>query len=182
MTTKEKILASALKLFAKQGIDKTSTAQITKDVGIASGTLFVHFKTKQDLVNSLYKGIKEKLLSGINAFVKEDDCESSNIKISIKHMMEYFLKNYESLKFIELTELGAHVSKDVREEIEKKYSFVYNGFENLKNQGELKDIELEILQDIVWQNMQTIVRQHKNKKLKSIDDIYVDVVWDSIKK
>lgn len=58
MTTKEKILKSALKLFATQGIDKTSTAQITKAVGISSGALFVHFKTKKELIYALHRQVK----------------------------------------------------------------------------------------------------------------------------
>ena len=37
LSTKDKIQKSALKLFAKQGVKNTSTAQITKDAGVASG-------------------------------------------------------------------------------------------------------------------------------------------------
>ena len=54
LSTKDKIQKSALKLFAKQGVKNTSTAQITKDAGVASGTLFVHYKSKQVLIDSLY--------------------------------------------------------------------------------------------------------------------------------
>ena len=60
MNTKEKILKSAQKLFVAQGVDKTSTAQICKEVGIASGTLFVHFKTKQDLIDAIYLQKKQQ--------------------------------------------------------------------------------------------------------------------------
>lgn len=59
MTNKEKMLKSALRLFAKQGIDKTSTAKITQAVGVSSGALFVHFKTKQDLLDTLYLKLKK---------------------------------------------------------------------------------------------------------------------------
>jgi len=40
MTKKEKILEAALELFARQGVDKTSTAEITKKAGVAEGKLF----------------------------------------------------------------------------------------------------------------------------------------------
>jgi len=46
LSTKDKIFQSALELFASQGIQATSTAQISKRAGVASGTLFVHFKSK----------------------------------------------------------------------------------------------------------------------------------------
>jgi AcrR family transcriptional regulator len=47
--TKEKILAAALALFRENGLDGTTTKQISKKAGIAEGTLFNYFKTKEDL-------------------------------------------------------------------------------------------------------------------------------------
>ena len=47
--TKEKILAAALGLFRENGLEGTTTKQISKKAGIAEGTLFNYFKTKEDL-------------------------------------------------------------------------------------------------------------------------------------
>ena len=47
--TKEKILAAALELFRKNGLEGTTTKQISRKAGIAEGTLFNYFKTKEDL-------------------------------------------------------------------------------------------------------------------------------------
>ena len=47
--TKEQILAAALELFRKKGLDGTTTKQISRKAGIAEGTLFNYFKTKEDL-------------------------------------------------------------------------------------------------------------------------------------
>src|ERR1700733_4864273 len=47
--TKERILAAALALFRENGFDGTTTRQISKKAGIAEGTLFNYFKTKEDL-------------------------------------------------------------------------------------------------------------------------------------
>lgn len=47
--TKERILQVALDLFSKQGLERTTTKQICTKAGIAEGTLFNYFKTKEDL-------------------------------------------------------------------------------------------------------------------------------------
>lgn len=47
--TKGKILAAALELFRQNGLDGTTTRQISRKAGIAEGTLFNYFKTKEDL-------------------------------------------------------------------------------------------------------------------------------------
>jgi len=52
------IMDAALKLFTERGFHGTSTAQISEDAGVATGTLFNYFPTKGDLINSLYFEVK----------------------------------------------------------------------------------------------------------------------------
>ena len=47
--TKQAILQAALKLFAEKGFYQTTTKAISKKAGIAEGTLFNYFPTKEDL-------------------------------------------------------------------------------------------------------------------------------------
>jgi AcrR family transcriptional regulator len=47
--TRQAILRAALELFAKQGFYRTTTKAISRKAGIAEGTLFNYFKTKEDL-------------------------------------------------------------------------------------------------------------------------------------
>lgn len=47
--TKRAILREALKLFAEKGFYRTTTKAISKRAGIAEGTLFNYFQTKEDL-------------------------------------------------------------------------------------------------------------------------------------
>ncbi|MDD3246000.1 MAG: TetR/AcrR family transcriptional regulator [Methanosarcina sp.] len=55
------IIETALKLFTERGFHGTSTAQISKEAGVATGTLFNYFPTKEDLVN--YPSLKLSLNS-----------------------------------------------------------------------------------------------------------------------
>ncbi len=50
--TRERILAAALELFATQGFDATSTAQIEAAAGLSprSGALYKHFRSKEQLL------------------------------------------------------------------------------------------------------------------------------------
>jgi AcrR family transcriptional regulator len=50
---REQILGRALKLFAAQGFDATSTRQIAKEAGIAEGLIFHYFPTKASLLAAL---------------------------------------------------------------------------------------------------------------------------------
>src|SRR5918995_786898 len=61
---REQILKTALKLFAAQGFDATSTRQIAKEVGVAEGLIFHYFPTKASLLTA----ILEDRLEGRRAF------------------------------------------------------------------------------------------------------------------
>ena len=47
--TKERILEAALELFRKKGWERATTREVAAKAGIAEGTLFNYFKTKEDL-------------------------------------------------------------------------------------------------------------------------------------
>lgn len=48
------ILETALRLFAMQGFDGTSTREIAQAAGISEGLIFHYFPTKEDLLNSVF--------------------------------------------------------------------------------------------------------------------------------
>ncbi len=55
------ILDAATRLFAERGLTGAPTSEISKLAGVAEGTLFTYFKTKDDLINALYREIKLEL-------------------------------------------------------------------------------------------------------------------------
>ena len=55
------ILSAAIHVFAERGLAAAPTSEISKQAGVAEGTLFTYFKTKDDLINSLYREMKLEL-------------------------------------------------------------------------------------------------------------------------
>jgi AcrR family transcriptional regulator len=54
------ILSAATEVFAERGLSAPTSA-ISSAAGVAEGTLFTYFKTKHEMVNALYCGIKLEL-------------------------------------------------------------------------------------------------------------------------
>ena len=53
--TRQRLIRAALELFTTRGYHDTTTAQIAKKAGIAEGTIYKHFSSKQHLLNELYR-------------------------------------------------------------------------------------------------------------------------------
>ncbi len=58
---KEAILHAATVLFANKGFRQTSIAELSRLTGVAEGTIFYHFKTKEDIFLSVLKSVHSRL-------------------------------------------------------------------------------------------------------------------------
>ncbi|HEX4645840.1 MAG TPA: TetR/AcrR family transcriptional regulator [Verrucomicrobiae bacterium] len=66
--TRNAILRAALELFAKRGFHRTTTKEISRRAGIAEGTLFNYFPTKEDLALYFF----ERELDGLMDWFRKD--------------------------------------------------------------------------------------------------------------
>lgn len=59
---RNEILDAAEKLFGEKGFDGTSTNDILDEVGIARGTLYYHFKSKEDILDAMIERMTGRLI------------------------------------------------------------------------------------------------------------------------
>jgi TetR/AcrR family fatty acid metabolism transcriptional regulator len=60
---RDRILRAAVKVFAKNGFYDTRVSDVAKAAGVADGTIYLYFKSKDELLVSLFEDRVEKLLS-----------------------------------------------------------------------------------------------------------------------
>lgn len=93
--TKEEILEAALELFRKNGLENTTTRQISKRAGIAEGTLFNYFKTKEDLALYFFQKETTELITW---FQKETRLQKAPVQeqlFAIIHRQLEYIEPYE---------------------------------------------------------------------------------------
>ncbi|MDB4992660.1 MAG: Transcriptional regulator, TetR family protein [Myxococcaceae bacterium] len=64
---RETILRAALELFVERGFHGASVPAIAERAGIAAGTMYRYFPSKEALVNELYRALKQSLLAALLA-------------------------------------------------------------------------------------------------------------------
>lgn len=69
---KKEILDAAEVLFARKGFDETSTGDILEAVGIARGTLYYHFASKEDILDAVIERMTCQLLADAKKITEEE--------------------------------------------------------------------------------------------------------------
>lgn len=72
---RNEILDCALKLFNEKGYDATSITDILNAVGIARGTLYYHFKSKEEILEGIVERIKDNLVSRASSVLEDSSLE-----------------------------------------------------------------------------------------------------------
>ena len=68
--TRERLLRAAAKVVAGDGMEAATTAAIAAEAGVAEGTLYRHFESKDDLLIAAYRQIKQEVF--VDAFAGVD--------------------------------------------------------------------------------------------------------------
>lgn len=69
---KKEILDVAEELFTVKGYDSTSTTDILERVGIARGTLYYHFNSKEEILDALIDRIMQGMVSNIHLALSDN--------------------------------------------------------------------------------------------------------------
>lgn len=93
MSVKNQIIDSATIQFSKIGYNNATMDDIAKEAGVAKGSLYYHFKSKDELFISLIELGIDDIISKLNSITDENistkEMTSKVIDFIIKYYMEY---------------------------------------------------------------------------------------------
>ncbi len=110
--TKRKIFETSLKLFSQKGYDATSIEEITATVGVAKGTLYYHFSSKEEIFNFLIEEGMKLLINSIK--IKTNKCENTLDKIKAISLIQLkTVMKYEELLTIVMSQTWGNENRNV---------------------------------------------------------------------
>ena len=130
--TKRKIFETSMKLFAEKGYDATSIEEITATVGVAKGTLYYHFSSKEEIFNFLVEEGMKLLQNSIDIKTAKFSNYIDKIKAIVLIQIKIVVK-YEDLITILLSQFWGH---ETRNKKCQKHILEYIGkIENIVKEG-----------------------------------------------
>jgi TetR/AcrR family transcriptional regulator len=110
--TKRKIFETSMKLFAKKGYDATSIEEITATVGVAKGTLYYHFSSKEEIFNFLVEEGMKLLKNSIDIKTSKLDNTIDKLRAIILIQIKIITK-YEDFMTIVLSQIWGHEQRNI---------------------------------------------------------------------
>ncbi len=182
---KQQLLKASIELFAAEGFWNTPTAKIARHAGVATGTLFNYFPSKDALINAVYVELKhewrEHVLAG---YPEEADVKSRlehiwfrNIDWGVNHFDHYSLT--EQLRMADV--LSDETIRHQNEELTFLYKVVCDGFD----QAIFKEMDIDYFNRIVLAELDATVRyavafEIKDMALTKLIMTSIDILWNGI--
>ena len=124
---KECILSAALELFAEKGFHGTAVPEIAQKAGVAAGTIYRYFTSKEAIVNAVYQRHKSQLLASVMADFPYDGTPRAQIHHFISTTFGFARKHPMAFKFLELHHHAPYLD-DKSREVEASVVQMADGF------------------------------------------------------
>jgi TetR/AcrR family transcriptional repressor of multidrug resistance operon len=182
---RETVLNSTLALIKEHGFHGTPMSQIAKHAGVAAGTIYHYFESKEVLITELYVYVKDKMALS----VLQGDDDSKPYKERFFNMMinqfHFYVQNEDALVFLELYTNSPFIKnfpdKDSQLFVDKVYTFFNYGIEN----AYFRNIDSRLLAPTVKGTLVAAAKfqlsQHMMFSEEDINEV-VSIIWDGIKR
>ena len=130
--TKRKIFETSMKLFAEKGYEATSIEEITATVGVAKGTLYYHFSSKEEIFNFLIEEGMKLLQNSIDIKTAKYTNYIDKIKAIVLIQIKIVVK-YEDLIKILLSQFWGNEARN--QKCQKHILEYVNKIENIVKEG-----------------------------------------------
>ena len=157
-TTREKILQVADKLFGRYGFYKTSMDEIAKIARKAKGSLYYHFKSKDELFREVVALEIKNLKSQLTVIVND-----KNLRADVK-IKKYLIKRMEVLNS------AANYHETLKADFFEHFSFI----DNLRD--ELDVWEKAQIHKIIQQGGDEGIFEKQNGETEALLDVFIMVL------
>ena len=172
---KEEILVVAAELFARKGFEATSTREIGDAAGILSGSLYHHFKSKEEMLHELLKRFVDKLVPLYEKVVSAEGSAADTLKrlvmaglmVSVENSKELTVIMHER-KFINRNPEFSYVN-DVMQDVERIWFGVLQ--EGVRSGDFRDDLDLNLVLRIIMDMISSTISWFTPSSRYSVEQV-----------
>jgi AcrR family transcriptional regulator len=153
MEKADKIFEAALSLFTTKGFHGTPTSEIAKTAGVANGTLFHYFKTKEVLINNLYLNVKNEMVEESTRGIEKIESLKLKLEYLWSKTIHWAMTNPQKIFFIQQYMYSPYITSNTQEEVDKIKEVYTDLIQEGINNHEIKEIPVELIYNIATQQL-----------------------------
>jgi len=180
---KNSILKSTLELIKDNGLHGTPISRIAKNAGVASGTIYHYFSSKDAIIAELHSLVRNEMRAAMFNEANSKKEYKSQFFIGWTNLCKYFINNPASLIFLEQYNSSPYSkkkNKKGKEPVNKFNDFFQTGMDN----GYLKKMEYNLIASVVFGCITATAKYHVTGRFDFTDDDLckiAHILWDGIK-
>lgn len=152
----EVLLEAAIELFAQDGFWNTTTARIAKHAGVATGTLFTYFPSKNDLIDAVYRQIKGEMLEVANQQVSLTAELQDVLFAMYQGLLEWSRAHPVRFRVLQQLRQGNLVSQRIQEAVFEDWRPLWEVMQQAQQSGVLIQQDLELLLQLLWSHWEAV--------------------------
>jgi len=180
---REKIMKTALRLILDNGYQDAAMSKISKESGVAIGTIYHYFSSKEELVSQMYKEIKLDMCKVLSGDGKIKYSEEQFEKV-IKGYIDYALENKLEFEFAERYHNSPIIACDIRKEMKGKFEITNNKiFKELKKKNILREVPNDLVVTFLLGTLSSAIRGINNGDIngsKENIDKYLELILNGV--
>lgn len=181
---REAILRATMQLITEHGFHATPMSMVAKQAGVAAGTIYHYFSSKEELIMQLYAELKQKMG---NAMLQGDE-GSGNIRDRFfrfyQNLFVYFTQNPEEFIFLEQYANSPYITQTAQEENQQFYQPVVDFLVQGMELGVLRRMEKELVTALVYGHVVSVAKLHLSGRLEINENRLQQAIqscWDGVK-
>jgi AcrR family transcriptional regulator len=171
----QKIFKATFELIAELGIHNTPMSAIIKRSGVAAGTIYHYFESKESLINALYISLKKDLIGNIMKDYNPQSSYRDRFFSIWKNYYNYLVENPNILSFIEQCSNTPLIREETKQEADTIASplidFLTFGVEN----GILKQDSIPLIISLINGSVVSIAKLHISGQLTVAEEVKLSV-------
>ena len=150
-------LDAALHLFTSQGVQNTTTADIARAAGTASGTLFLYFPTRQELINALALDIAARQAEALGAALLPGQPARQTFAAIWEGSIRWLLENPEAFRFAQLAREPGLLPPEVVAQTGAIFQYYYAAVQKGLQEGSIKPYSPDLIGGMLYQAIAAVM-------------------------
>jgi AcrR family transcriptional regulator len=178
------ILAASLELFVERGYYGTAVPAVAERAGVGAGTIYRYFKSKEELVNALYRQCKNALAMHVLVGISPAAPPREQFHQLWVRLADFFRKNPKIFSFLELHHHISYLDDESRAMEQRVLDLATSFIVRLQTAKVVKPISADVIMAIVYWSFVGLGRCAQEGRLTLSDDNLAaaeQCVWEAIR-